>query len=133
MTWFSLLPNARTDLAALAGPPASGSKRRRVAYGIEIRANAAPVAGEPRVVLISGVSGAGKSALVSRFLDEIAADGQAMVIPGRCYERESVPFKAVDDLIDNLCQRLAALPRKRAGQSPRTSDYAQRLLEHTLE
>jgi serine/threonine protein kinase len=74
-------------------------------------AYAGAVAGEPRVVLISGASGAGKSTLVSRFLTEVGAEGQAMVVPGRCYERESVPFKAVDDLIDNLCQRLAALPR----------------------
>jgi hypothetical protein len=59
MTWFSLLPNARTDLAALAGPPVAGSKRRRVAYGIEIRANAAPVAGEPRVDVGAEVLGAG--------------------------------------------------------------------------
>jgi serine/threonine protein kinase len=77
------------------------------------------VAGEPRVVLISGASGAGKSTLVSRFLGEVAAEG-AMVISGRCYERESVPFKAVDDLIDNLCQRLAAMPRGEiAGLLPR--------------
>src|SRR5688572_9270374 len=59
MTWFSLLPNARTDLAALAGPPVAGGKRRRVAYGVEIRANAAPVVGEPRVDVGAEVLGAG--------------------------------------------------------------------------
>ena len=59
MTWFSLLPNARTDLAALAGPPISGGKRRRAAYGIEIRANDAPLAGEPRVDVGAEVLGAG--------------------------------------------------------------------------
>jgi serine/threonine protein kinase len=75
-------------------------------------AYAAVLSGEPRVVLISGPSGAGKSTLVSRFLGEVNAEGQALVVAGRCYERESVPFKAVDDLVDNLCQRLAALPKQ---------------------
>ena len=59
MTWFSLIPNARTDLATIAGPPAAGSKRRRVSYGVEIRANDAPVAGEPHIDVGAEVLGAG--------------------------------------------------------------------------
>jgi hypothetical protein len=51
-------------------------------------------------VLIEGESGLGKSALVRRFLD--ARQKSALVIAGRCYERESVPYKAVDELIDAL-------------------------------
>ena len=43
-------------------------------------------------------------------------------------------LNALDDLRDSLTpaqrDRLAALPRTRAGQSQRTADYAQRLLEH---
>jgi hypothetical protein len=58
MTWFSLIPNARTDLAAVAGPPVAGGKRRHVAYGIEIRADGAP-ASEPRLDLGADVLGAG--------------------------------------------------------------------------
>lgn len=59
MTWFSLLPGARTDLAAIAGPPVAGGKRRRVTYGVEIRANGVAVAGEPRVNVGAEVLGAG--------------------------------------------------------------------------
>ena len=43
-------------------------------------------------------------------------------------------LNALDDVLDSLTpgqrERLAALPRTRAGQSKRTGDYAQRLLEH---
>ena len=46
-------------------------------------------------------------------------------------------LNAIDDLQDKLTPeqraRLAALPRTRAGQSNRTSDYADRLLEHILK
>src|SRR5688500_7790626 len=49
MTFFSLLPNARTQLSAIATPPAAGSTRRQLTFGVEIRANGTPVAGEPRV------------------------------------------------------------------------------------
>jgi serine/threonine protein kinase/tetratricopeptide (TPR) repeat protein len=106
---------ARWSAPALATSPDRGPDLALIGRDDHLAAlraaYSAAVAGEPRVVLISGASGAGKSTLVARFLSEVAAEGQAMVVPGRCYERESVPFKAVDDLIDNLCQRLAALPR----------------------
>ncbi len=56
-------------------------------------------------VFVSGASGMGKSTLVRRFLDELEAAG-ALVLAGRCYERESVPYKAVDALIDALSRAL---------------------------
>jgi serine/threonine protein kinase/tetratricopeptide (TPR) repeat protein len=74
--------------------------------------------GRPVVVTVSGISGMGKSALMRRFLDEIR-DGIAVAGPvressprtvvtlkGRCYERESVPYKAVDALMDALSRLL---------------------------
>jgi serine/threonine protein kinase len=54
--------------------------------------------GQPRFVQIRGRSGMGKSSLVEAFLAE--AHGEGTVLAGRCYERESVPYKAFDSLID---------------------------------
>jgi hypothetical protein len=63
----------------------------------------------PIAMLVAGESGLGKSALVRRFCDEAAAAG-AMVLRGRCYERESVPYKGVDEIVDALSERLGAMP-----------------------
>ncbi|HVK78415.1 MAG TPA: protein kinase [Kofleriaceae bacterium] len=58
-------------------------------------------------VLVRGASGMGKSALVQRFLHGVA--GGALVLSGRCYERESVPYKTLDTLIDALTTALLKL------------------------
>ncbi|MDB4965403.1 MAG: ATPase/protein kinase family protein [Myxococcales bacterium] len=72
------------------------------------------------VVFVHGRSGMGKSALIRRFLDGIEERDDALVVTGRCYERESVPYKAVDSVIDALSQYLARLPRLEAeGLMPR--------------
>ena len=64
--------------------------------------------GTPVTVLVQGRSGMGKTTLVDRFLGRIRADPRATVLAGRCYERESVPYKALDSVIDSLSQRFAA-------------------------
>jgi hypothetical protein len=70
---------------------------------------AAVAPGAPRVVLIEGQSGMGKTALMRRFLERVPAG--AVVLRGRCYERDSVPYKAVDALMDNLAVHLSHLDR----------------------
>ena len=60
-------------------------------------------------VFVHGRSGMGKSVLVERFLQEIQRDADALVLAGRCYEQESVPFKALDSLMDSLVTHLAGL------------------------
>ena len=76
--------------------------------------------GKLGVVFVHGGSGMGKSALVRRFLDGLEEREEALVVTGRCYERESVPYKAVDSVIDALSQHLARLPRLDAeGLMPR--------------
>jgi predicted Ser/Thr protein kinase len=65
--------------------------------------------GKPAAVLVSGSSGMGKTALVEHFLSTLTHASEAVVLRGRCYERESVPFKALDSLIDDLCRYLRKL------------------------
>ncbi|AUX31318.1 MULTISPECIES: serine/threonine-protein kinase PknK [Sorangium] len=67
-------------------------------------------AGRTLVVLVAGRSGMGKSALASSFLRALRERGAATVLAGRCHERESVPYKALDSLVDALCEHLRRMP-----------------------
>jgi hypothetical protein len=58
--------------------------------------------GKPAVVFLHGGSGMGKSELCREFASSIAESSGAIVLTGRCYEQESVPFKAMDGLADML-------------------------------
>lgn len=63
-------------------------------------------------VYLHGESGVGKSALVRRFTEGLAADSpNAVVLAGRCYERESVPYKAIDGVVDALSRYMRKLPK----------------------
>jgi tetratricopeptide (TPR) repeat protein len=69
--------------------------------------------GRAVTVYVHGESGVGKTALVRRFAGALARlDERVLVLAGRCYERESVPYKAVDGIIDALARALARLPRE---------------------
>lgn len=71
---------------------------------------AATTSGRATVVHVYGRSGVGKSVLVERFLDEVvSAIDEPVVLTGRCFEQESVPYKALDDLIDALADHLSEL------------------------
>lgn len=73
-------------------------------------------------VLLSGESGVGKSSLLSRFTAQLAPAGASgaggrsasgepvpVVLAGRCHEREAVPYKAFDGVIDQLSAYLGHL------------------------
>ena len=65
---------------------------------------------KPVVCWITGLSGEGKSALAEKFLAPIRRGTEMLVLSGRCYDRESVPFKVIDSLIDSLVRFLRSLP-----------------------
>lgn len=70
--------------------------------------------GRTVAVFVHGVSGVGKTALVEQFLAGIQQQGKAVVLSGRCYQRESVPYKTCDSLIDALSRYLRRMPPERA-------------------
>jgi serine/threonine protein kinase len=69
---------------------------------------------KPLVVAIFGRSGSGKSTLLQSFLEDLSSAGEAVILTGRCYERESVPYKALDSLLDALSRYLKQLPEEQA-------------------
>jgi serine/threonine protein kinase len=72
-------------------------------------------AGRTATVYIHGNSGIGKSALVEHFLEELQERVRGVVLlEGRCYERESVPYKALDGVVDSLSKYLLSLPQSKA-------------------
>jgi predicted ATPase len=69
------------------------------------------LAGESMTVCLHGFSGIGKTSLVRHFLDELRREHpEAVVLTGRCFERESVPYKGLDNLIDALAHHLLRRP-----------------------
>ena len=63
-------------------------------------------------VLVTGESGVGKSTLVNRFLNNIAQSApDTLILQARCYEREVVPYKGVDGIVDAISQYLVRMPR----------------------
>jgi hypothetical protein len=66
--------------------------------------------GGPVTIRLRGDSGVGKTALVRNFLRSINGIADVLVLEGRCYERESVPFKAFDGIVDSLARHLRAQP-----------------------
>jgi eukaryotic-like serine/threonine-protein kinase len=66
--------------------------------------------GQTVAVHVRGLSGAGKSALLEHFLTEVETGlggSDVLVLRSRCYEREAMPFKALDSIMDALVLDLA--------------------------
>ena len=69
--------------------------------------------GTPTLLHVQGRSGMGKSALMQAFLAKLTEQQSAIVLSGRCYERESVPYKALDPVVDSLTRVLLSFPSAR--------------------
>ena len=111
---------AATDAAAIT----TGTSTAQIALFVGRRAELATLSeafdetrcGSSVATLVIGESGIGKSLLVRRFTDELQASGwDPIVLAGRCYERESVPYKAFDGVIDSLSRHMMRLAEGEAG------------------
>ncbi len=68
--------------------------------------------GTRQVVLIEGQSGIGKTSLIGHFLSGLKpGNPAATILRGRCRESESVPYKALDPIADELVWYLQSLPQ----------------------
>ncbi len=94
-------------VAAPLEPPFVGRSSERAILSSELEKVAS---GRPRTVVVRGPSGIGKSALIRRFAEEIEEQGRGIVLAGRCYQREQVPFKALDGVVDAMAARLSRMP-----------------------
>jgi serine/threonine protein kinase len=105
---------ATDPVHASAGTTSGGSKifigRNRLLTRLH-ESYAESVNGATVTVLVHGSSGIGKSSLMRRFLEDLYhTEEEPVVLAGRCYERESMPYKAFDALIDALSRYLRCLP-----------------------
>lgn len=63
--------------------------------------------GRPVMARVIGESGVGKTTLVRRFLSDVLdAEPNAVVLEGRCYAHELVPYKAWDGIVDAISRWL---------------------------
>ena len=104
-------PRKKRPAPAATAAPGAPFVGREPHLAVLREAYAASRRGRAATVAVHGGSGMGKTALVRRFVDEVrAGDANAVVLAGRCYQRESVPYKAIDPLVDALSQFLKSLP-----------------------
>ncbi len=68
-------------------------------------------AGATVVLGARGRSGSGKSVLISHFLKQLRGN-DVLLLTGRCYEQESVPYKGIDAVVDSLTRHLHGLDRE---------------------
>ncbi len=65
--------------------------------------------GLPRLLLVQGQSGTGKSAMSRALFDTRTEDQHTLVLRGQCYERETVRYSGVDAVVDALRAHLLEL------------------------
>ena len=120
------LPPANDDLPAQAPPELVGRATELAILREAFDASCTSV--KPVVVLLSGESGIGKSALCEAFSRELRLQQHAVVFSGRCFERESVPFKAFDVLVDEISRYFRKLPERELLRMLPRATYALRCL-----
>ncbi|GMV07562.1 MAG: hypothetical protein AMXMBFR53_38370 [Gemmatimonadota bacterium] len=105
----------RLGVAHAASPPEVPRPGDRDIVGREAHLDALQSAlratreGRTVTVFVHGFSGMGKSTIVEHFAQRLVRRKEAVVLSGRCYDRESVPYKGFDGVIDSLSQYLRSL------------------------
>ena len=114
-----LRPSSRVPVSRTSATSESSSLRnaatqlvgRERELAILDAAYGAAHSGHAAIVSVHGSSGVGKTALLRRFFAVVQQrHPHALVLSGRCYEREAVPYKGVDGIIDRLSHYLLSLP-----------------------
>lgn len=112
-------PGVRTTGRSLNPSTTTGSLRAFVGREAELsvlrQGLRRAARGEAVLTLVSGASGIGKTTLIQRFLKEVAQTPRTLVLSGRCYEREAVPFKGLDSVVDELSRWLSLMPQQELG------------------
>ena len=121
----------KLQVAVAAPPPGAPARfvgRRRQLAMLDEALNRVRT-GRAATVFVSGASGMGKTALARSFLDRVRSrDPRALVLEGRCYQRENVPYKALDSLVDELSRHLGRMtPLEAARFMPRDRSALARL------
>jgi hypothetical protein len=69
---------------------------------------------QPVVAFVRGASGSSRAELVSGFLEDLRRREEALVLSGRCDARETLPYRALDGIIDALSRHLRTMTRTEA-------------------
>ncbi len=100
-------------LGSMTQPRATRRAERFVGRAAELDRITRVVADETpraRVLVVRGPSGVGKTALVDEAIGRARIAGVELGWRGRCHERELVPYRAFDFIIDDLAAELLRAP-----------------------
>ena len=109
-------PTAFDIVAQITGSLTTPRRRREVRFIgrnrelAQIAERIADPTPRGRLVLITGPSGSGKTALIDEAIGR-ARGTETLIWRGRCHERERVPYRAFDLIVDDLATELAGDPR----------------------
>jgi eukaryotic-like serine/threonine-protein kinase len=68
-------------------------------------------AGCPAIVHVTGPAGIGKTSVVGHFLYELRQETPELtVLTSRCHEHESIPYNALDGIVEQLSRELGLVP-----------------------
>ena len=109
---FATPESRATVRSGTAAPPSLVGRERQLTVLDDAFQSA--MRGQASSVYVHGQSGMGKSTLVQHFLNAATRQPRVVVLTGRCYEREAVPYKALDGVIDSLARYLRTLSVEQA-------------------